>query len=87
MGNKKHYKSTLERVKLIKMLTDRYYERGNNARCYKEVWRKYINPIYPMCYRTYLNYLNIDTPPAPLTTQLQLDFFSERLEKRERPQA
>lgn len=80
MGKNRHYKSTLERVKLIRKITERYYEPGNNARCYKAVWRMYINPIYPMCYRTYLNYLNIPTePPAPLTTK-QLDLFSDILE-------
>lgn len=75
MGNNRHYKSTLERVKLIKALTDRYYEPGNNAKCYKAVWKKYIYPIYPMCYRTYLNYLNIPPePPAAKPPQLPLDF-------------
>ena len=63
MENIKHYKSTYDRVKWIKALTDLYYEPGNKARCYKAVWKRYIYPIYPMCYRTYLNYLNI--PPEP----------------------
>lgn len=45
MGNKKHFNSTLERVKRIRMLTERYYEPGNNARCYKAVWKKYIYPV------------------------------------------
>lgn len=66
MAKRKRHKSTLARAKLIRALTDRYYEPGNNAKCYKAVWKKYINPIYPMSYRTYLNYLNIPTdPPAP----------------------
>ena len=66
MGKPKRYKSTEARAKLIRALTDRYYEPGNNAKCYKAVWKKYIKPIYPMSYITYLNYLNIPTdPPAP----------------------
>ena len=63
MGKGKHYKSTHDRAKLIQSLTARYYERENNARCYKAVWKKFIYPVYPMCYKTYLNYLNL--PPDP----------------------
>ena len=75
MGNNRHYKSTFDRVKLIKALTDRYYEPGNNSKCYKAVWKLYIYPIYPMCYRTYLNYLNIPPePPATTPPQLMFDF-------------
>lgn len=77
MGNKKHFNSTLERVKRIRMLTERYYEPGNNARCYKAVWKKYIYPIYPMCYRTYLNYLNVPTPQPPPPTAIQLELFAD----------
>lgn len=39
-------------------ITNKHYEVGNRAKCYKEVWRRYVNPIYPMCYRTYLSYIN-----------------------------
>lgn len=77
MGGKRHYKSTLERVQRIRMITEKYYEAGNNAKCYKAVWKKYIYPIYPMCYRTYLNYLNIPTPPPPPPTPAQLDLFAD----------
>ena len=42
MGKFRHYKSTYARVKLIKALTEQYYEPGNNAKCYKAVWKKYI---------------------------------------------
>lgn len=66
MGKPNRYKSTEARAKIIRSITERYYEPDNNAKCYKAVWKKYINPIYPMSYRTYLNYLNIPTdPPAP----------------------
>ncbi len=75
MEKRKHHESTIKRVLLVRKLTERYYEAGNNQRCYKAVWRKYINPIYPMCYRTYLNYLNIPTPPPPPPTPLQLSLF------------
>lgn len=70
----KHHKSTMDRTKLLRAITERYYEAGNNRRCYKAIWKRYINPIYPMCYRTYLNYLNIPTTP-PKVDALQLTLF------------
>ncbi|KGF16423.1 hypothetical protein HMPREF1640_09980 [Prevotella sp. S7-1-8] len=70
----KHHKSTIERTKMLRSITERYYEAGNNRRCYKAIWKRYINPIYPMCYRTYLNYLNIPTTP-PKVDALQLTLF------------
>jgi hypothetical protein len=75
MGSRTHYKSTIERTKIIKEITMRYYEAGNQQRCYKRVWQKYINPIYPMCYRTYLNYLGITVPPQKKPTALELSLF------------
>lgn len=75
MEKRKHHESTIKRVQLVRELTERYYEASNNQRCYKAVWRRYINPIYPMCYRTYLNYLNMPTPPPPPPTPLQLSLF------------
>ena len=75
MEKRKHHELTIKRVQLVRELTERYYEAGNNQRCYKAVWRRYINPIYPMCYRTYLNYLNMPTPPPPPPTPLQLSLF------------
>ena len=59
MEKRKHYKSTLARVKAIRAITEQYYEPGNNSRCYKQVWRRNVYPIYGCCYRTYLNYLGI----------------------------
>jgi hypothetical protein len=53
----KHHNNTLKRMKLVSEITRQHYEPGNLARCYKQVWRRFIIPIYPMCYRTYLNYL------------------------------
>ena len=80
MGKQRRYKSTEARAKIIRAITNRYYEPGNNAKCYKAVWKKYINPIYPMSYRTYLNYLNIPVePPAP-PSQMLPDLFSGILE-------
>lgn len=74
----RHYRSTIEKVKMIRSITQRYYEPGNHQRSYKAVWRRYINPIYPMSYGTYLRYLGIAAPPQPKPSSMQLclfDFF------------
>lgn len=60
MTNKKRHKSTLARSELIKAETALHYEAGNQARCYKAVWRRWIEPKYGICYRTYLNLLGLD---------------------------
>ncbi len=56
MGKRKrHYRSTIERARLIAELTQQHYEPGNNAKCYKQVWRNVVRKVYPMSYRTFLN--------------------------------
>lgn len=62
MGKRRHYKSTLRRVEMIRSITAKYYEPGNHLRSYKAVWRRWVNPIYPMTYDTYLRLLQIDDP-------------------------
>ena len=62
MGKRKrHYRSTIERARLIAELTQQHYEPGNNAKCYKQGWRNVVRKVYPMSYRTFLNYLGV--PP------------------------
>lgn len=70
MGNK-HHKNTLLRIKHVCEITQQHYETGNLQKCYKAVWKKYIYPIYPMCYRTYLAYLN--TPLGDLRETQRAD--------------
>lgn len=53
--------NTLQRIDLVCAIVKRYYEPGRRDRCYKEVWRRYVNPVYPMCYRTFLNYIGVNT--------------------------
>lgn len=57
----KVHKNTLLRAKCIKDMARQYYERGNYAKSYYRVWQRHIYPVYPMCYRTFLKYLKIDT--------------------------
>lgn len=74
MEKRRHHKSTLERVKAVRAITEQHYEAGNNSRCYKSVWRFYIYPVYKICYRTYLNYLGIPTS-RPKDEPRQLSLF------------
>lgn len=55
------YKSTKAKAKTVKMITAKHYENGNNAKCYKAVWRRHIAPVMGICYATYLAYLKIPT--------------------------
>lgn len=47
---------------MIRSITAKYYEPGNHLRSYKAVWRRWVNPVYPMTYDTYLRLLQIDDP-------------------------
>lgn len=73
MTKRKRHKSTMTRVERLKVITAAHYEPGNQARCYKAVWRRWIEPEFGVCYRTYLNLLGItpeeeresERPPIP----------------------
>ena len=54
------HENTLRRIEHVARMTNLHYEAGRLDRCYKAVWRKYIYPVYPMDYRTYLRYLNVN---------------------------
>jgi len=66
------HNSTKVRIRLINQITLAHYEDGNQSRCYKAIWRKYIRPQFGVCYRTYLNYLN--TPVEPDNTMKKLRY-------------
>ena len=53
------HRNTLLRMKNVCEIAARYYEPGRADRCYKEVWRRYVYPVYPCCYRTFLNYIGV----------------------------
>ena len=75
MGKKggKRNINTLRRVRLVCAIVKEHYEPGVLRKCYKAVWREHGYPVYPMCYRTFLNY--VSTPPS----QLREADASERL--------
>lgn len=56
---KRHHKNTILRMQHVREIVRQHYESGNLAKCYKQVWRHYVYPKYPMCYRTFLSYLNL----------------------------
>lgn len=60
----KHHKNTLRRMKLVCDIVQQHYEPGNQARSYYRVWKQYVNPVYPCCYRTLLKY--VTTPLGEL---------------------
>lgn len=64
---RKHHKSTLERIRKVRAIVDRYYEAGNNSKCYKAVWQRYVCPLYPMSYRTFLELSGHTDTAAPAT--------------------
>ncbi len=59
MSKKKRHKSTIIRAAKVRALTEAHYECGNQSRCYKAVWRRWIYPEFGLSYRTYLNLLGI----------------------------
>ncbi len=67
----------MDRIKKVRMIVQRYYEPGNNRYCYKSIWRRYVYPLYPISYRTFLSYLDIpvdDDRPSALEQSL-FDFW------------
>lgn len=80
MGQRKLRKSTLLRARMVRRLSEVYYEPGNQSRCHKNVWRNFVYPEYGICYRTYLSYVHaVDEPPAR-PRYVQLDLFSSMQE-------
>lgn len=53
------HSNTKKRIEAVCEIAQKYYEPGNQAKCYRVIWRHYIYPIYPMCYRTFMSYLSI----------------------------
>lgn len=56
MASKPH-KNTLLRIQHVCDIARQHYEEGNLSKCYKQVWRRYVFPVYPCCYHTFLSYL------------------------------
>ena len=73
--NKKGYKI---RAAKISEITSLHYEPENQAKCYKQVWKKHIYPLFGIGYRSYLRYLGKDEQLVkPKGDDLQLELFNE----------
>lgn len=59
--SRKSQENRIRRIELVQALALGYYDGERLDRCYKEVWRRYVNPVYPMSYRTFLMYMQTDT--------------------------
>ncbi len=49
-------KNKIKQIEMVCALVQKYYVPGVTT--YVGIWREYINPVYPMCYNTFLNYIN-----------------------------
>lgn len=67
--NKSQHVNTLRRMKLVCDIVNEHYEPGNQSKSYYQVWKKYVYPVYPCCYRTMLKYIN--TPLGTLKEEQQ----------------
>lgn len=56
-----HYPSTHARARQARRLAAAHYEPGNQARCLKQVWRRWALPEMGISYRTFIRYLSL--PP------------------------
>lgn len=76
MSGKRHI-NKLRLIKNVCEIAQEHYEEGNLQKCYKAVWAKYVYPVYPMCYRTFLTYIStplgdLREPPQDDPRQLKL---------------
>lgn len=58
MGKKCHHKNTLKRIRLVCKIVLEHYEPGNQSKCYRKIWERYVYPVYPCSYKTLLRYIN-----------------------------
>ena len=59
----------MARSEKVKAITALHYEAGNQAKCYKAVWRRWIEPEFGICYRTFLNLLGLSPEDEQESTQ------------------
>ena len=53
------FTSTLFRACQAQKIAAEHYESGNQAKCYKAIWRRFILPEMGIGYRTFLDYLKM----------------------------
>lgn len=51
--------STKTRARRAQEIVAKYYEEGNQSKCLKAIWRRYIEPQMGICYNRFLAYLKM----------------------------
>lgn len=51
--------SIIRKAKLIYSIVEQHCEPGNQNKCRLQAYRKYVNPVYPMCERSFWRYMKI----------------------------
>lgn len=51
-----------KRAEQIQAIVREHYEPGRQDRCLKWVWRRHVQPLYGVCYITFLKYLKVKIP-------------------------
>lgn len=80
MGRKNLHRNYIQRIRLVCKIVQEHYEPGDQSKCYYQVWKRYVNPVYPMCYRTMLRYISTPLPkeePEEKQDTRQLNLFDE----------
>ena len=54
------HENTLRLIQQVQRLANQYYEAGRADRCLAEVWRRWVYPVYPICYETFRRYMATD---------------------------
>ncbi len=54
------HENYLKKVEKVQKITQEHYEKGRLDKCYAQIWRHYIYPLFPMCYESYRSMLKID---------------------------
>lgn len=53
------------RARRIQEVTAEYYEPENQSKCYHQVWKRHIYPLFGVGYRAYLKYLKVEVKEEP----------------------
>lgn len=66
--------SYVKRVKEVNAIYDKYAKSGLSNR---EIWRRYVYPVYAITEKTFYNYINASADPRVIEKQknLQLTLF------------
>lgn len=60
----RYHRNLSNRIRRVQQIAREHYEPGNQSRCYRQIWKQFVYPVYPMCYNTFLTY--VKTKPSEL---------------------